>query len=85
MRWKMYFKEKNEFLEMLQAVSLHHIQVSPETRQLPGGGLCAVTGIWNKDVQTTAQLHTPCFMSRVRSRLSKAQSKSHWQLLQCSS
>lgn len=54
----MYFKENNEFLEMLKARSLCHIFESALRPGVFRGRPSAVTGIWNRDIQTTAQLHT---------------------------
>ena len=45
-----------------------------------GKALSTVTGVWNEDEQTRPQLQIAGFKSRVRSKSSKAQSESYWQL-----
>lgn len=49
----MYFKGRNEFLEMLQAASLLHIFESAlRLGGFRGKALSTVTVIWNKNIQT---------------------------------
>lgn len=82
----MCFKGGNEFLRMLQPGFLLHVFESAlRSGSFRGKALSPVTGIGNKNMQTTPQLHTTGFESRIRSKWTKAQSKSHWQLLQYSS